>query len=362
MTGKTRGSPMGRVRRKEGVYVLPWRDLTSGPDGHPCGTDLPSVGHDLTLNRWPDRLDIPVPRLRASAADGVAALHARAARIARRVARDMAQPAPVLPAPEETLLRDGLVLTDGQTAFACSVIAGPPRLLAFHGRHPAPGTPLRVVRVDRASQAPMPAPTLLPGLVAGTPVLTPEGPCPVEALCPGERVLTRDGGALPVRWCAQQHRDAVQIAATPTLAPLLVCSGTLGVDCPDGDILIAPGHRVMVNAPAAAALFGSAGVLVEVDHLRDSPGAGAGILPTQPTGPVRYIHLALDGLHLVNAGGLWVESFDPAQYGLTSLPASARADLFTAFPALRADPAALGPSARRVLRRPEAAILGHSLH
>lgn len=356
MTGKTRGRPTGRRGRSDGLYVIPLTDVVfSDMEDAP---DHPEIGQELHLGRWPGRLDTTNTRLVLEGADGVAQLHERAARIARILARQTPQPDPILPDPDEAPLRGGMVLTDGRTAYPCTLIDGPPRLLAFHGRHPGPGTPLWVARVDGANRPRRPSPPTLLGLTEDTPVATPDGPRPAMSLRAGDLVLTRDHGARPLRWIGHHRLEAAQLLAMPSLRPLRIAASALGIDRPDGDLSLSPGHRVLVSGPAARKLFQTREVLVGLQHLRDLPGIGLDLRP----GAVTYVHLALDTQDMLCAAGLWVESFDAARADLSALGAANRAALFAAFPELRTSREALGPPARRVLSLSEAAILRHRMN
>ena len=356
MTGNTRDRPLGRRGRSESVYVIPLRDVIFSDLGDV--PDRPEIGQELQLARWPGRLDSNDARLVLEGADGIAMLHERAARIARILARQTPQPEPILPDPEEALLRGGMILTDGRTAYPCAIIEGPPRLLAFHGRHPGPGTPLWVVRVDLQSTArrrPAPAQT---GIPAETLIETPAGPRPAGDLSVGDTVLTRDRGAQPLLWTGTRRVEAAQLLAMPALRPLQIAPSALGIDSPDGTLSLSPGHRVLVSGPAARALFQTDDVLVELMHMRDRPG----IALDHRAGAVSYVHLALGTPDLLSAGGLWVESFDAARTDLATLSPANRAALFKAFPALQDAPSTPTLPAHRVLSLSEAAILGHRLH
>ena len=106
------------------------------------------VGQEVTLTEWSQRLDGPGGQLLLRGGVGVAELHARAARIARVISRAEGLSQPALPDPDDTLLTGGMLLTDGHTSYHCTLLQAEHLLLVFHGRSPAPGDTLRIVRLD----------------------------------------------------------------------------------------------------------------------------------------------------------------------------------------------------------------------
>lgn len=61
----------------------------------------------------------------------------------------------------------------------------------------------------------------------GSKVATPRGKVPVEALVPGDAVLGRDGGVLPVRWVGRLHLPAAALAGQSALWPVLGPQGVM---------------------------------------------------------------------------------------------------------------------------------------
>jgi len=358
MTGITTSASL----RSAGTFALSWIDvLVDDVPGYPP-SEL-GVGQEVTLTEWSQRLDGPGGQLLLRGGVGVAELHARAARIARVISRAEGLSQPALPDPDDTLLTGGMLLTDGHTSYHCTLLQAEHLLLVFHGRSPAPGDTLWIVRLD-GPQMPETEQVASPGahpavvcFAAGTQIATPNGRAPVETLREGDLVLTRDNGPMPIRWRGQQRLSAARLIALPHLRPIRIEAGALGLDRPESQLLLSPDHRVMVSGPAAAALFGVRDVLIRAGDLQDAPG----VRRTPADRDVTYVHLALDGHQILDAAGLPVESFDPASADLRALAGEDRARLFEEFPALRSDNAALGPPARRVLKTSEAAILGHRL-
>jgi hypothetical protein len=73
----------------------------------------------------------------------------------------------------------------------------------------------------------------------GTRILTPRGPVAIEALRPGDMVLTRDNGLQPIRWI-----NSRRVAATGDFAPV------------HSDLIVSPQHRMLLKgAPPRAAVW-----------------------------------------------------------------------------------------------------------
>ena len=170
----------------------------------------------------------------------------------------------------------------------------------------------------------------------GTLIRTATGLRPVEALRPGDLLITRDAGPQPLRWVG-----AREVSATGSFAPVQVPGG-------NRPLLVSPQHRMLLSDYRAELLFGEREVFVSAALL-----AEYGAAEFLPGGTVTYIHLLLDRHHVIEAEGLPTESFHLGSTGLETLSEESRASLFATLPGLRADPDRFGPTARRCLRRHE---------
>lgn len=178
----------------------------------------------------------------------------------------------------------------------------------------------------------------------GARIDTANGPRPVEDLCPGDLVLTRDAGPQPLVWVGRRR-----VPAAGVLAPVAIPAGMYGGRAP---LLVSPQHRVLVTGWQAEVLFGAPEVLVPALHLVD----GDRVI-RRPGGHVTYIHLLFDRHHLVRADGLWSESFHPGAAALPHMDRDAREELLSLFPDLDRDVEQYGPAARPTLRAHEARLL-----
>lgn len=192
----------------------------------------------------------------------------------------------------------------------------------------------------------------IPCFVAGTLIDTRDGPKPVEDLRPGDLVLTRDNGYLPLVWVGMRVLDADAVAAMPEHAPVRIAAGALGAGLPLRDTRVSPQHRMLVSGPQAELLFGEREVLVPAQHLVGMPGV------TRDAAPVTYVHVMFDSHEIIRGDGAWSESFQPADWSLAGLDAPQRAEIFALFPEL-ADTTGRGAyaSARMTLKPHEARAL-----
>lgn len=178
----------------------------------------------------------------------------------------------------------------------------------------------------------------------GTQILTPAGVRLVEDLEVGDRIVTRDHGAQPVRWIGSTYLPASALAARPNLRPVRISAGALGPDTPVRDLCLSRQHRVLVRDWRADLLFGSPnGVLTPAftlindrDVRMDDCGADG----------VEYFHIAFDDHEVIYSEGLETESFHPAADTVSVLTEPQREELYAIFPELEVGQASM--SAARI--------------
>lgn len=98
---------------------------------------------------------------------------------------------------------------------------------------------------------------LVSGITAGTRIATQKGWCRVEALRPGDGVLTLEAGFQPLA-DLQSYRFP-RTAPPPAVWPLIVPRGAL--DCRE-PILLLPDQQVLIECDQAELLFGDALALI----------------------------------------------------------------------------------------------------
>ncbi len=125
-------------------------------------------------------------------------------------------------------------------------------------------------------------PTDMPGVAAGTSVMTPKGPARIETLQIGDAVVTSEGEAAPIRWI--EARPRLNLGR---LAPIRLRAPYFGLV---EDLCVTPETRILRHGPTVEYIFGTEQVLV---HARDLLSSGAAIRDQQK--PVDQVfHLMLD--------------------------------------------------------------------
>lgn len=128
------------------------------------------------------------------------------------------------------------------------------------------------------------------GLPLGTGILTPSGPRAVEELAPGTLVLAVSGQGAPFQPVMGLRRARVG-------GPLIrILAGTLAEGCPQEDLLLPPGHALLLDGALVAA-----GELVD-GHAVLEEGAGPG---------TEVVDILLAGHDAVLAAGAAVETAPP---------------------------------------------------
>ncbi len=197
---------------------------------------------------------------------------------------------------------------------------------------------------------------VVPCFTPGARILTPGGERPVEDLAPGDMVVTRDAGAQPVRLVARTELSPARLAIAPRLAPVRIAAGALGGAAgpavPRRDLVLSPQHRVLMEGAANECLFGARQVLVAAADLVGRPGVSR---ERVRAGGVEYLHLLLDGHHIVMAEGMAVESLLPGPALMRQGPPALADEIAALFPALAAADRTW-PAARPCLRPWEARL------
>jgi hypothetical protein len=341
------------------TFVISWSQTeVDGLGNAPAGTLVSGA-----VWRWTGvavRVDGPQTLLRLEAAEGREDLQRRAARMVRRlVGAAVGRNADPLvdprdeddPDPAEGHGEQGFSLTDGRQTWAVTVIAVEgtrARLLMCLGEMPPVDTDLWVVRAyleaRRRANLVTPEEEGVLCFTPGTMLRTANGLTRIDDLHPGMMVQTRDNGLQQVAWRASQQLSGGRLYAVPHLRPVRFRSGT-------GDLVVSPGHRMLVRGRAAQALYNTPEVLVAASDLID----GHAVIRDREARRVTYVHLLLEGHQVVWANGFEAETLYPPEIPQAALDAHSRAALRVSLP----DPALQVPPARRCLSAPEAAILRH---
>ena len=128
------------------------------------------------------------------------------------------------------------------------------------------------------------------GLVAGTLVLTGDGEIPVEFLSPGDRIITRNAGMIPL-----VATETVRVNA----AAVRVSAGALGQDKPPHHVMLPAAQTILVRDARAKALRGARQAVMPAGCLIDDDEITA-------LGPrlMVLVRLGFDAPHVIYADGL----------------------------------------------------------
>ncbi|WP_238240147.1 Hint domain-containing protein, partial [Methylobacterium isbiliense] len=135
----------------------------------------------------------------------------------------------------------------------------------------------------------------------GTLIRTARGEVPVEALRVGDRAVTASGALRPITWIGRRTVHCTDRPARPGLHvdlwPVRVSAGAFGDGRPARDLLLSPGHPVLVEQ-------GGRRVLVPIMCLINGTS-----IERLPVRTLTYWHVELDGHDLLLAEGLPAESY-----------------------------------------------------
>lgn len=310
------------------------------------------------------QVDGPKGLLRLNAANGEAELRRRAAQSVRRLVGAAVDSVPEVDGfdADQPLMDSHFVVTDGKQSYTVTLIEVGPNarpLLMFLDDMPPPDSDLWVVHASVNSR-----PDQHPGALSGSGVIcftpgtlisTPNGPIPIEAMQVGDLVNTRDNGAKEIVWMGQRRITGARMFVLPSLRPIRISAGALGIERPEQELLVSPEHRMLVRGRAARALFNTPEVLVAAGQLVN----GQDIRVDLSVREVTYIHLLLPEHAVIWANNVETESFHPASADLSGLATSDRNRLLAQFPDVGRNPLSYGTYARRNLSDSEAAILMH---
>lgn len=343
-----------------GTFVISWSQTDVD------GLDDPALSALEVGSVWSWRgdaicVDGPGGPLRLDGALGEADLRRRAAGMVRRLvgaALDHPHPGHADDA-EADLPENAFTVTDGARSFTVTLIGtapGRPPLLMFLDALPPRETELWVVSHTLPRIAPADlahAPEQVICFTPGTRIATPSGPRPVEDLAEGDRVATKDSGPQEILWIGRRRIGGARLFAMPSLRPVRIAPGALGLCQPDAALRVSPAHRLVLRGARARALFNTDEVLVAARDLIDERQ----VRIDHAAREVTYIHLLLPRHEVLWANGIETESFHPAGTQPEALAPEDRARLVAGLPEVDADPFRYGPFARRSLSRSEAAIL-----
>ena len=147
----------------------------------------------------------------------------------------------------------------------------------------------------------------------------------IEALRPGDPILTRDHGRQPIRWIGH-----ARLRAVGAFAPVVIPAGTLGNG---GDLVLSQHHRVFLYQRQKLPGLITSELLVQARHFIDGEQV---FLRTG--GYVDYFSLVFDRHEIIYAEGIPSESLMVNDATVNRLPPEIAAEVKAAFPGLSQNP------------------------
>lgn len=147
----------------------------------------------------------------------------------------------------------------------------------------------------------------LPCFASGTLITTPRGEVAIEALRPGDRLLTRDGGLQELRDVHRHRPDGRSLVHTPERRPVMIRAGAFGRALPERDLCVGAGQGIFIGGDLAKDLVYRRIALVAARRLLTLDGVHqVDAIQTE------FHTLHFDTHELVIANGVWCESAAPA--------------------------------------------------
>ena len=134
----------------------------------------------------------------------------------------------------------------------------------------------------------------------GTHIDTPFGPTPVEALKPGDLVVTKSGYK-PLRAVGYTKLSADALRCLPQLKPVVFAKGALGND---RRIVTSPNHRVALSSETVQRYCGHAEAFLPAKSMVGTDG----IEIRDKDQGITYYHLLFEAHEVLSLGGAWMES------------------------------------------------------
>ncbi len=185
-----------------------------------------------------------------------------------------------------------------------------------------------VTKIQETEQVDRPGAT---GLCADASLRTPFGPRRVEFLREGDLIVTRDNGLQPIRLIWARTVTAAEIAADPSLAPIVLRPRAIGPMMPQRSLSVGAGHRLLIPGWRLLDVPDTESSLVPA---RDIAGLNDSSFIDRSPDVVTYYNVVFDEHQVVTANGLPVESFLPSPETVEMIDRKVRQRLKGKFPDL----------------------------
>jgi microcystin-dependent protein len=140
---------------------------------------------------------------------------------------------------------------------------------------------------------------IAPCYCPGTLIQTARGQKRVERLRIGDKVMTKSGAAVPVKWIGRRSYSGRFVLGRKDILPVCIKAGALDDNLPKRDLWISPHHAMYFKDEARG------GVLIEARHLVN----GVSIVQAERADKVEYVHVELDSHDVIVAEGALSETF-----------------------------------------------------
>jgi len=147
----------------------------------------------------------------------------------------------------------------------------------------------------------------------------------IEALSPGDPILTRDHGRQPIRWIGH-----ARLRAVGAFAPVVISAGTLGNG---GDLILSQHHRVFLYQRNKLPGLSTSELLVQARHFVDEAN-----VYLREGGFVDYFSLVFDHHEIIYAEGIPSESLLVNDATVNRLPPEIAVEVKARFPGLTQNP------------------------
>lgn len=157
----------------------------------------------------------------------------------------------------------------------------------------------------------------------GSMMETEHGPLAVEDLLPGDRVQTRDGGLMEVRWIGSTMFVPGHIShRSRNLFLTRILADSFGPARPSAFVMTGPSARILNGDETS--------LLTPIQALVD----GINIVETAPPAPVELFHIRLERHAVVRIDGLYFETYHPGADAARRVSQTMRGLFLSLFPGI----------------------------
>ncbi len=158
---------------------------------------------------------------------------------------------------------------------------------------------------------------------AGTMIKTDDGEVAIEALTPGDLVMTLDNGLQPIRWIGHRSLCSAELSERPNLRPIRIEAGAFAEGVPLRDLILSQQHRMFVKSKIAERMFAADEVLVHAKHLLGLTGVEI----AEDIHSVTYIHLMCDDHEIIEADGALAETLYTGTEAMKAMSSASRQEI-----------------------------------